>query len=150
METSRHYTVDEVAELLGLHVKTVRGYVRDGKLQATRIGKSYRIAADDLAEFTGRPVGPTARESAGRVRRAEATAVVQIDAVSPDLVHRLTVVLGAAVSASVRDGERLHSESVYDEERGALKVILLGGPQPVAEALRLLGAVIEDGRREGA
>ncbi|WP_395104107.1 helix-turn-helix domain-containing protein [Actinomadura sp. SCN-SB] len=144
----RLYNVEEVAELLGLHVKTVRGYVRDGRLKATRIGKRYRIAADDLAAFTGRPVGATARESARRVRRAEATAIVQVDAASPDLVHRLSVVLGAAVTASARDGERLHTESLYDEERAALKIIVLGGPRPVAEALRLLGAMIEDSREE--
>jgi excisionase family DNA binding protein len=30
-----------------LHVRTVRKYVRDGRLKAVRIGKQYRIARDD-------------------------------------------------------------------------------------------------------
>ena len=38
------YSVEQVADLLGLHVRTVRGYVRDGRLKAVRIGKQYRIA----------------------------------------------------------------------------------------------------------
>ena len=49
------YSVEQVAELLGLHVRTVRGYIRDGRLRAVRIGKQYRIARADLDALTGRP-----------------------------------------------------------------------------------------------
>ncbi|MFC7563955.1 helix-turn-helix domain-containing protein [Actinomadura namibiensis] len=57
----QYYSVEQVAELLDLHVRTVRGYVRDGKLRATRIGKQYRIAREDLEEFTGAPRRPRRR-----------------------------------------------------------------------------------------
>ena len=41
---TRHlYTADEVAERLNLHVKTIRRYIRDGRLKAKRIGKEYRV-----------------------------------------------------------------------------------------------------------
>jgi excisionase family DNA binding protein len=49
------YSVEQVAERLSLHVRTVRGYIRDGRLRAVRIGKQYRIAAADLDALTGRP-----------------------------------------------------------------------------------------------
>ena len=52
------YSVEQVAERLGLHVKTVRNYVREGRLKAVRIGKQYRIAREDLAAMTGRPEPP--------------------------------------------------------------------------------------------
>ena len=55
------YSVGEVAELLGLHVRTVRNYVREGRLKAVRIGKQYRISKEDFAALTGRPVDGTAR-----------------------------------------------------------------------------------------
>ncbi|MGW0825415.1 helix-turn-helix domain-containing protein [Streptomyces sp. NPDC002845] len=141
----RQYTVDEVSDLLGLHAKTVRGYVRDGKLKATRVGKRYRIAADDLAEFTGRPVESTARESASRVRRAEATTIVHVDAVAPATVGRVSTMLGAIVMSGPGEGEsRLRVETIYEEERAALKVILIGSLEPVTDALRLLTAMVED------
>ena len=47
------YSVEQVAELLGLHVRTVRNYVRDGRLKAVRIGKQYRISRANLEELTG-------------------------------------------------------------------------------------------------
>lgn len=140
-DEGRLYTVDEVAELLGLHVKTVRGYVRAGKLPATRLGKSYRITAAALAAFTGQPPAPPVRESAGRTRRVETTAIVQVDAASPDLLRRIEAMVGAAALAY--DGEPLRVQTIYDEQRAELRVILLGAPQRVATALRLLDAVLE-------
>ena len=44
-------TVKEVAEMLRLKVITVYEFVKDGKLPAVRLGKSYRIAEKDLNEF---------------------------------------------------------------------------------------------------
>ena len=49
------YSAEQVADRLGLHVRTVRNYVREGRLKAVRIGKQYRIAGEDLAALTGRP-----------------------------------------------------------------------------------------------
>jgi excisionase family DNA binding protein len=65
------YSVEQVAERLGLHVRTVRSYVREGRLKAVRIGKQYRIAGEDLATMTGRPAAsfepePVAAASARR------------------------------------------------------------------------------------
>ncbi|SFB94891.1 helix-turn-helix domain-containing protein [Streptomyces aidingensis] len=162
METGgRLYTVDQVAGMLGLHAKTVRGYVRDGRLKAARLGKRYRITAEDLEEFAGQPVAPGADAAApaaapagpgaaggagGRPPHAEATTIVQVDAADRDAAHRITTVLGAAMTAPER-GRRespLRVETVYDEERAVLKVILLGGLERVAGVLRILGAVVED------
>jgi excisionase family DNA binding protein len=55
------FSVEQVADRLGLHVRTVRAYVRDGRLKAVRIGKQYRIARADLEALTGGPVPPSPR-----------------------------------------------------------------------------------------
>ena len=56
------YSVEQVAAQLGLHVRTVRNYVRDGRLKGVRIGKQYRIAREDLEALTGhRPAAPVTR-----------------------------------------------------------------------------------------
>jgi excisionase family DNA binding protein len=36
-------TVEQAAEELKLHPKTVLRYIHEGRLEATRIGKAYRI-----------------------------------------------------------------------------------------------------------
>lgn len=45
------YTVVEVADILGVKAKTIRGYIKDGDLKAMRIGSSYRITQAHLDEF---------------------------------------------------------------------------------------------------
>ena len=43
--------VEDIAKELDLHVNTVRGWIRDGKLKATRLGKEYRIKQEDFEKF---------------------------------------------------------------------------------------------------
>ncbi|WP_288325874.1 helix-turn-helix domain-containing protein [uncultured Clostridium sp.] len=47
----RFYTVDKVAEILGMHHKTIRKFIREGKLRANKIGKQWRISGHDLSSF---------------------------------------------------------------------------------------------------
>lgn len=44
------YSPEEAAEYLGVHVKTVRGWIRDGRLRASRLAgqRALRIRASDL------------------------------------------------------------------------------------------------------
>jgi excisionase family DNA binding protein len=44
-------TVEEIAQELKMHVDTVRGWIRDGKLKATRFGRDYRIRRVDYEQF---------------------------------------------------------------------------------------------------
>lgn len=46
-----YYTVDQVAEMLQMHVKTVRRYIREGKLPAAKVGKQWRVTGHDLSIF---------------------------------------------------------------------------------------------------
>src|SRR5208337_4546164 len=90
------YSVEQVAERLGLHVKTVRNYVREGRLRAVRIGKQYRIAREDLEAMTGRPE-PTP-EPVIRNRHVEVSSIVEIDAISPEAANHLSMSLISAAS----------------------------------------------------
>jgi excisionase family DNA binding protein len=44
-------TVEEIAQQLKMHVDTVRGWIRDGKLKATRFGRDYRVKREDFDKF---------------------------------------------------------------------------------------------------
>ncbi|MEV4074528.1 helix-turn-helix domain-containing protein [Nonomuraea fuscirosea] len=130
------YTVEQVADLLGLHVKTVRNYVREGRLPAVRIGKRYRIAKEDLEAFAGVPVTPAGPAAS---RRAEVSSIVQVDGLPRPAMDRLsTAVLGAL--GGEPSGVRV--QFVYDEEREHLKVVVLGGLEESAQVLRLIDALV--------
>jgi len=53
-ENRRYLTTQQVADILKVRVETVRNYIKQGKLPAAKLGRDYRIAAED-AEGLLRP-----------------------------------------------------------------------------------------------
>jgi excisionase family DNA binding protein len=138
------FTADEVADRLGLHVRTVRNYVRDGRLTAVRIGKQYRIARADLEAFTGSPVEPAVRDSVTRHRHVEASSIVDADAVDPHTASRVSTLLTGATAHRREGDERLRIETIYDERRAHLKIVVLGSLATSAHIFSLINAVLEE------
>ena len=133
-------TLDQVAEQLQLHVKTVRRYVREGRLPATRVGKSYRVAAEDLAAFAGLEddfiPGPT-----DRTRRVENNVVLDVTAISADDASRISNTIMAALQG---DHSGLRADTLYYEESARLKIILHGTLPATTHLLRMLDHLLEE------
>jgi len=134
---ARLYSLEQVAERLGLQVRTVRSYVRSGRLKAIRIGKQYRVTRESLEDLTG-----PAPLAVPRHRHVEVSSVIQVDAVSQETAGRVTNHLAGAARAA-QDGSALRVEAIYDEERSQLKVIVIGSLLNAANVFRLLGALLE-------
>ena len=144
------YSTEEAAKILGLQVRTVRNYVREGRLPGVRIGKQYRIARADLEVFTTGIAGGDATASAGvgERRRVEApravetavevSSVVQVDGVGQAAMERLERTLTAIAVAGAGDATELRVEPLYDEQRQRLRVIIVGPVPETAELLRVI------------
>ncbi|MDL4776555.1 helix-turn-helix domain-containing protein [Actinomadura xylanilytica] len=139
--TEEMYSVEQVAELLGLHVRTVRGYIRAGRLKAVRIGKQYRIARADLDELTGRPRPAPARPTAAAP--VEVSSIVQVDGVDRAAADRLGTLVLAGTGTGGDGAQPLRVQTVHDEERNRMKIVILGGAAATADLLRLVEAVVE-------
>ncbi|MGC5331813.1 helix-turn-helix domain-containing protein [Micromonospora sp. DT62] len=133
------YSVEQVAERLGLHVRTVRGYIRAGRLRAVRIGKQYRIARADLDALTGRPA-PARPVGAAAV---EVSSILQIDGVDRAAADRLATLVLAAANTTHHPAHPLRIQTVHDEERNRMKIVILGGASATAEVLHLVDAVLD-------
>jgi excisionase family DNA binding protein len=136
------FTVEQVAQSLSLHVRTIRNYVVSGRLKATRIGKQYRIARSDLEAFTGGASPAIAERMVGVYGRTDATTVVQIEAISKDSANRLTGALMGAAKAP-RPGEGfLNVSAAYEEERDRLRVVIVSGDlRATADLLSMIAAL---------
>ncbi|MEV4054655.1 helix-turn-helix domain-containing protein [Amycolatopsis sp. NPDC049688] len=123
------FSVEQVAAKLGLHVRTVRKYVRDGRLQAVRIGKQYRITAADFEAFTGLPIagGPA----------AELSGVVEIAGIDRPAADRLAAMVAGSSGP-------LRVETIHDGERATMKIIVLGDLAAGADLLRRVASVAEN------
>src|SRR5262245_25673445 len=118
-------TVEEAARRLQLHVKTVRAYVREGRLKATRIGKQYRIAREDFEACPGQILTPDV--AVRRTRHVEVASVVEIDAIDRDQAMRITNTLVSLANGRRDETEVLRLETIYDAERAKLRIIVIGG-----------------------
>lgn len=47
-EEKKVYTVKQAAEVLEVSTKTIYSYIKAGSIEAVKLGKSYRITAEEL------------------------------------------------------------------------------------------------------
>jgi excisionase family DNA binding protein len=126
-------TVEQAAEQLNLHPKTVLRYIREGRLPATRVGKSYRIVRANLDAFAGIASG-RAETAAG----ARATCIVDIPMSSVDGAERIATFLHAAALSGDAETPPLHLETAFDPLAGVMKLVVIGSPSDVARLLELM------------
>ncbi|MCX4965631.1 helix-turn-helix domain-containing protein [Streptomyces sp. NBC_00654] len=139
------YSVGEVAELLGLHVRTVRNYVRDGRLKAVRIGKQYRVSRADLAALAGLTGEGASPEGASPRGHLEVSSIVQIDAIGEDGASRLSTLVTAAARSGRDTAEPLRVQTVHDAKLARMKIVILGGAAATADLLRLIEGALGPG-----
>jgi excisionase family DNA binding protein len=130
---SEWYSLEDVADRLGLHVRTVRNYVREGRLEAVRIGKQYRVSHANLQALTGGP-------SPSGGRQVEVTSVIDVDGIDAAAAERLATF----VTGLPKPVRAPHVDVVHEPERDRLKVIVVGSVEANVELLRLVGAMVEE------
>jgi excisionase family DNA binding protein len=136
------YSLEQVAEALRLNVRTVRHYVRTGRLKAVRIGKQYRVTREALEAVTGR-AALALRSNAINAREADVSSVIQIDAVNGELATRIANHLLAAAKAPRDDDSPLRVETIYDEELARMKIIVVGNLPVVGDLFKLITTILK-------
>jgi excisionase family DNA binding protein len=137
------YSAEEAAEVLGLQVRTVRNYVRDGRLPGARIGKQYRIARADLEAFAGGGADRTGRPAAPEAvpRRIDVTSVIELDPIDQEAADRVIRTLDAVIAARSEEAATVRVEPLYDARRSRLKLIVVAEAKDAADIIRLVLAV---------
>ena len=133
------HTVQQVADRLKLHPKTVLRLIREGRLKGARIGKSYRILDSDLRAFAS----IAARGGPSPVR-ARVTCVADVEDVTMEQSQRIATVLNAAFMGDGAERDPVHMSTVYDPDASRLKAVLIAAPLDAAGWLRLLQAQLEN------
>lgn len=126
-------TVDQAAALLKLHPKTVLRYIRDGRLPATRVGKSYRIARSKLESFAGAEIA-AAESSPG----AQATCIVEMPDLSAEEAQRMAAFVQSAAMAAPAHAPSLRVQSAFDPLARTMKLVIIGGLSSAAVLLEML------------
>ncbi|THD83300.1 MAG: DNA-binding protein [Phenylobacterium sp.] len=130
------YTVEQFAERLKLHPKTVLRFIREGRLRAVKVGRSYRILRSDMEAFGIAPP----RSGAARVR---VTAIVDVPDISPERAQHLARVITSARLGGEARADPMHIDVAHDPAMRQVKVVLVGAPGDVAAMLRMIDVFLE-------
>ena len=132
------YTVEQAAERLKLHAKTVLRAIREERLRATRVGKSYRILKSDLDVFAGVPA-----RAASAAGEPWITSIVDIPNVWPEMAQKWARTVTNALNARPPGGAPLRADVIHEPERSHLKIIVTGPPGDVVNLMNLIRVWLE-------
>ncbi len=119
-------TVDRVAQMLRLHPRTVRRFIREGRLNAKKIGKQWRVRRNDLDALAGTETSDPAPVRAPKVEKIQVSVVVDIGVTNDDEATRICNSVLAAVVAKGPEYGVVRYESVYLKAEQKARLMLWG------------------------
>ena len=157
MKTTMH-TVEQVAEILDLHPKTIRRFIRDGRLTATKVGGQWRIKDTDLKKFTGENPDDILSEEGKKedkntkvgtsetptpIRKIQVSAVVDIFVENKDEAMRISNTIFAVINCKDPDYGNSRCDFMYYENETKARFILWGTPRFISDLLACVSEISE-------
>ena len=143
--SDKFYSVESIAQMLGIHPKTVRRYIVEGKLRAAKVGKQYRVTGHDLSLFVENH-SPDPNAKSGNTESPEkltVSAVADIDVRDRDEADKISSMLLAVMNTQDPLLNRT-SLNVRQYEGGhQLRVMLWGNARFVIQMLECIEALSE-------
>lgn len=149
--SDKYYTVDEIAELIKIHPKTVQRYIREGRLKATKVGKSWRVSGHDLSIFTeGSSVSGTAPLMVGgSFERGEikVSAVIDIPVANTQESVRIANTLTAISNSKPPEYGASTMQTQYLMSENVIRVMIWGSLGFTQIILDSIGALSENNEK---
>ncbi len=143
----RYYTVEQVSDLLSMHPKTIQRYIREGKLQAKKVGKGWRITGHDLSTFAeGSGIDDTGFDDPIEDKITIST-VIDIKVSCPEESIRITNMLTGAINSKQSDSGKSVMHTQYIEYEKMLRITLWGGITFVQKMLDIISIVVDQSGR---
>lgn len=159
---NQFYTIDKIAEILGMHHKTIRKFITEGKLAASKVGKQWRISGHDLSIFMEKNnVNINDKKlsedinidfvSNGEVKdlineKVNVSTVVDINDVDKDQYFRISNTLIAVMNCKDSKMSKSTINIKYDEKANRLKVLLWGSIGFIEDMLSSISMLVEQPR----
>jgi excisionase family DNA binding protein len=142
-----YYTVEQISEMLHMHVKTVQRYIREGKLRAVKIGKSWRVSGHDLSVFTEGTKLPAKSEAVSE-RRITASSVIDIDVLSRNEAIRIVNALTASMNSKPPEYGPSSMQAQFIEPEFKVRITLWGSVKFMAVILSAVETLTQQDEEE--
>ena len=156
----KFYTIDQIADILGMHHKTIRKFITEGKLRANKVGKQWRISGHDLSlfmednnvniksnnklesekiEFSNGDI-----DSNNRTSKINVSTVIDINEVDIDEHRRISNTILALMNSKDSKMSNSTINIKYYKSDKNLKVMLWGNVKFTNEMLDFISTIIDD------
>ncbi|UWG96562.1 helix-turn-helix domain-containing protein [Dehalobacter sp. DCM] len=146
--TKDYYTVEQISDMLDIHPKTIQRYIREGRLRATKIGKSWRVTGHDLSIFVESSHDKGLGSENRPARRIITSSVIDIIAYGKEDAIRIMNTLTAALNAKPPEYEQSSMQSQYIERENMVRVTLWGDIRFMAVMMDTIASLTEQNRGE--
>lgn len=156
---NKFYTIDQVAEVLDIHHKTVRKFIKEGRLKANKIGKQWRISQVDLDLFMKNKksicnneefnyydeIEFSNNENINKVTKAiRISSVIDLEDIDGEAYSRISNMLLAIMNCKT-DKEKGHTINMkYSKNINRLRVMLWANIDTTKEVLDVISILTED------
>ncbi|MFL0251455.1 helix-turn-helix domain-containing protein [Clostridium neuense] len=151
----KFYTINEVAELLDMHHKTIRKFITEGSLKANKLGKQWRISEHDLNSFMKVNRNEDIDENQGldfsiseppsniKKARINVSTVIDIEEINKEQYMRISNTLIAIMNCKDAKMNNSTINMKYYEEENKLRVLLWGQIKFIEEMLSTVSMLVE-------
>lgn len=153
------YTIDQIAELLGMHHKTIRKFITEGKLGASKVGKQWRISTHDLNVFMEKnnvrmgnedineelniDYATVGKETDAIQHKVNVSAVVDINEIEKNEYIRVSNTLIAVANCKDPEIGKSTIHVKFDEKDKRVRVILWGSIKFIENMLSTISMLVE-------
>lgn len=136
----KYYSVEQIAEMIDMHPKTIQRYIREGRLKAQKIGKAWRVTGHDLSTFAEGTDGVAVRETSpglqAIVRSAmgniKVSMVIDIPVRNSSEAGEVVNWLNAVLNSRTPEYGYASMTSQYIEPERIIRIMLWGSPASMA------------------
>ncbi len=156
----KYYTITQVAEKLNLHHKTIRNFINSVRLNATRVGKQWRVTQEDLDLFVQNRESSEQNESSDSFTvlkqpeilsggRCRVSSVIDLDAIAKNQYMRISNLLLAVMNGRDPEFQEASINMKYYEGEQRMRIFLWGGLKFMEEMLNTVGLLTEEEKGKG-
>ncbi|MFV0242496.1 MAG: helix-turn-helix domain-containing protein [Lacrimispora sphenoides] len=148
----KYYSVEQISEMLNIHPKTIQRYIREGKLRAGKIGKSWRVTGHDLSVFMESTKLPSGKGTSHSINKSDyeikVSSVIDIDVEGMDYAIRIMNTVTAALNTNLPEYGHPTMHAQFLESECKVRVTIWGNIQFAQAIFQLIMELVETIRQE--
>ena len=151
-EYGKLYTVRDIATMTRLTSRTIRNYLKDGRLKGRKIGGEWRFTVKDIRRLfenstvTGDVAGAAKQQiyrfidgvTGDTSYKTRVCTIVDCHCENRKEGHRLYEKLVTVINAINDDSQKASFNYEYNDQEGKARFILFGSPEFIIQTLQLL------------